>query len=92
TNLVGQVGSVVPTLLVLPQLMTGGMTLGGLMRSNAAFGSVSSSLAFFPQAYLGFTAWRAEANRLREFLYVYAHEPQAGVALSAAQEGAVAAT
>ncbi|MGS1022720.1 ABC transporter ATP-binding protein/permease [Burkholderia glumae] len=92
TNLVGQVGSVVPTLLVLPQLMTGGMTLGGLMRSNAAFGSVSSSLAFFPQAYLGFTAWRAEANRLREFLYVYSHEPQAGVALSAAEEGAVAAT
>ncbi|AJK48600.1 ABC transporter ATP-binding protein/permease [Burkholderia plantarii] len=94
TNIVGQFSSVVPvvpTLLVLPQLMTGGMTLGGLMQSNAAFSSVSNSLSFFPQAYLGFTAWRAEANRLREFLHVHAHEPQAGVTLAAAEQGAVAA-
>ncbi|WP_186135044.1 ABC transporter ATP-binding protein/permease [Burkholderia gladioli] len=92
TNIVGQVGSVVPTLLVLPQLMTGGLTLGGLMRSNAAFNSVSSSLAFFPQAYLGFTAWRAEANRLREFLHVNALDPQGGIVVSAGEEGAVAAS
>lgn len=92
TNVVGQVSSmVVPTLLVLPQLMSGGLTLGGLMRSNAAFNSVSSSLAFFPQAYLGFTAWRAEANRLREFLHVNALEPQAGVGLADGENGAVAA-
>ncbi|MFM0755548.1 ABC transporter ATP-binding protein/permease [Paraburkholderia strydomiana] len=91
TNIVGQVTSVVPTLLVLPQLMSGGLTLGGLMRSNAAFNSVSSSLAFFPQAYLGFTAWRAEANRLREFLYVNALEPQGDVVLAAGENGEVAA-
>ncbi|MFM0217425.1 ABC transporter ATP-binding protein/permease [Paraburkholderia caledonica] len=91
TNVVGQVTSVVPTLLVLPQLMSGGLTLGGLMRSNAAFNSVSSSLAFFPQAYLGFTAWRAEANRLREFLYVNALEPQGDVVLAAGENGEVAA-
>ncbi|WP_186074539.1 ABC transporter ATP-binding protein/permease [Burkholderia gladioli] len=91
TNIVGQVSSVVPTLLVLPQLMTGGLTLGGLMRSNAAFNSVSSSLAFFPQAYLGFTAWRAEANRLREFLHVNALEAQGGIVVSAGKAGTVAA-
>ncbi|WP_186106972.1 ABC transporter ATP-binding protein/permease [Burkholderia gladioli] len=91
TNIVGQVSSVVPTLLVLPQLMTGGLTLGGLMRSNAAFNSVSSSLAFFPQAYLGFTAWRAEANRLREFLHVNALDPQGGIVVSAGKAGMVAA-
>ncbi|WP_186202434.1 ABC transporter ATP-binding protein/permease [Burkholderia gladioli] len=91
TNIVGQVSSVVPTLLVLPQLMTGGLTLGGLMRSNAAFNSVSSSLAFFPQAYLGFTAWRAEANRLREFLHVNALEAQGGIEVSAGKAGTVAA-
>ncbi|CAG9201286.1 ABC transporter family protein [Burkholderia gladioli] len=91
TNIVGQVSSVVPTLLVLPQLMTGGLTLGGLMRSNAAFNSVSSSLAFFPQAYLGFTAWRAEANRLREFLHVNALDPQGGIEVSAGKAGTVAA-
>lgn len=95
TNIVGQFSSVVPvvpTLLVLPQLMTGTMTLGGLMQSNSAFSSVSSSLAFFPQAYLGFTAWRAEANRLREFLHVNSLEPQGGIVVSAGQEGAVAAS
>ncbi|MDR6390394.1 ABC transporter ATP-binding protein/permease [Paraburkholderia phenoliruptrix] len=91
TNIVGQVSSVVPTLLVLPQLMTGGLTLGGLMRSNSAFSSVSGSLAFFPQAYLGFTAWRAEANRLREFLHVNSLDPQGGIVVSAGNEGAVAA-
>ncbi|AYQ89974.1 ABC transporter ATP-binding protein/permease [Burkholderia gladioli] len=91
TNIVGQVSSVVPTLLVLPQLMTGGLTLGGLMRSNAAFSSVSGSLAFFPQAYLGFTAWRAEANRLREFLHVNALEAQGGIVVSAGKAGTVAA-
>lgn len=91
TNIVGQVSSVAPTLLVLPQLMTGGLTLGGLMRSNAAFNSVSSSLAFFPQAYLGFTAWRAEANRLREFLHVNALDPQGGIEVSAGKAGTVAA-
>ncbi|WP_186172562.1 ABC transporter ATP-binding protein/permease [Burkholderia gladioli] len=91
TNIVGQVSSVVPTLLVLPQLMTGGLTLGGLMRSNAAFSSVSGSLAFFPQAYLGFTAWRAEANRLREFLHVNALDPQGGIVVSAGKAGTVAA-
>ncbi|KGE05634.1 ABC transporter [Burkholderia gladioli] len=91
TNIVGQVSSVVPTLLVLPQLMTGGLTLGGLMRSNAAFNSVSSSLAFFPQAYLGFTAWRAEANRLREFLHVNALEAQGGIVVNAGKAGMVAA-
>ncbi|AEA62723.1 ABC transporter ATP-binding protein/permease [Burkholderia gladioli] len=91
TNIVGQIGSVVPTLLVLPQLMTGGLTLGGLMRSNAAFNSVSTSLSFFPQAYLGFTAWRAEANRLREFLHVNALEPRGGIVVSDGKAGTVAA-
>ncbi|RDU95131.1 ABC transporter ATP-binding protein/permease [Trinickia dinghuensis] len=92
TNIVGQVSSVVPTLLVLPQLMSGGLSLGGLMRSNAAFGSVTSSLAFFPQAYLGFTNWRAEANRLREFLYVNDIEPKPGIVSTVGAKGSVASS
>ncbi|AKM03706.1 ABC transporter ATP-binding protein/permease [Burkholderia pyrrocinia] len=91
SNIVGQFSSVVPTLLVLPQLTQGGLTLGGLMQSNSAFNSVSSSLAFFPQAYLGFTAWRAEANRLREFLYVNALDSRGNVVLTAGERGAVGA-
>ncbi|UAC76133.1 hypothetical protein K8B66_31850 [Burkholderia contaminans] len=62
-NIVGQLSSaipIIPTLLMLPQLMSGGLTLGGLMKSNSAFNSVTGSLAFFWQAYTGFTSWRAE--------------------------------
>lgn len=90
TNIVGQVSSVIPTLLVLPQLMAGGLSLGGLMRSNQAFGSVTSALSFFPQVYPGFTTWRAEANRLREFLYVNDKAPQAGIVTKAGEPGYVA--
>lgn len=78
TNTVGQLGSIVPTLLVLPRLMTGGLTLGGLMRSNNAFGSLTGALSFFPQVYLSFASWRAEANRLREFLAVEAVTEEVG--------------
>lgn len=49
-NIVGQLSSaipIIPTLLMLPQLMSGGLTLGGLMKSNSAFNSVTGSLAFF---------------------------------------------
>ncbi|MEK6351976.1 MAG: ABC transporter ATP-binding protein/permease [Burkholderia cenocepacia] len=92
TNVVGQVSSVIPTLLVLPQLMSGGLTLGGLMKSNGAFHSVTGALAFFPQAYPGFTSWRAEANRLREFLYVSEHEPRQEIALVEGATGEVAAS
>jgi len=92
TNIVGQVSSVIPTLLVLPQLMSGGLTLGGLMKSNGAFHSVTGSLAFFPQAYPGFTSWRAEANRLREFLHVSEHAPREEIALHEGRTGEVAAS
>ena len=70
TNIVGQVSSVMPTLLVLPRLMAGGMSIGDLMRVNGAYGQVTGALSFFSQAYVGFASWRAQANRLREFLYV----------------------
>lgn len=72
SNTVGQIHAVVPTLLVLPRLMAGDLTLGGLMKSNSAFQSFTVALSFFPQVYPGFAAWRAEVNRLREFLAVEA--------------------
>jgi vitamin B12/bleomycin/antimicrobial peptide transport system ATP-binding/permease protein len=89
TNVIGQVSSVIPTLLVLPQLMSGALTLGGLMKSNSAFGSVTSNLAFFPQSYPGFASWRAEANRLREFLYVSETEPRQEITMEQSQAGEV---
>ncbi|MGF6243841.1 putative ATP-binding cassette transporter [Paraburkholderia sp. GAS38] len=90
SNVVGQVSSVIPTVLVLPQLMTGGLSLGGLMRSNNAFGALTSELAFFPQVYPQFTAWRAEANRLREFLHVKERRPAGNVRVETGSEGIVA--
>lgn len=90
TNVVGQVSSVIPTLLVLPQLMAGSMSLGGLMKSNGAFHSVTGALSFFPQVYPGFTSWRAEGNRLREFLYVSQIEPMRGIVIDDGHAGAVA--
>lgn len=92
TNVVGQVSSVIPTLLVLPQLMSGSLTLGGLMKSNGAFHAVTGALSFFPQAYPGFTSWRAEANRLREFLYVSEREPKREIAVEENRTGQVAAS
>jgi vitamin B12/bleomycin/antimicrobial peptide transport system ATP-binding/permease protein len=91
TNVIGQVSSVIPTLLVLPQLMSGALTLGGLMKSNDAFGSVTSQLSFFPQSYPGFASWRAEANRLREFLYVSERAPKQEIEIAAGRPGEVAA-
>lgn len=89
TNVVGQVSSVIPTLLVLPQLMSGSLTLGGLMKSNGAFSSVTGSLAFFPQVYPTFTSWRAEANRLREYLYVDELQIESGITVRANERGEI---
>jgi len=89
TNTVGQLSSIVPTLLVLPRLMAGDLTLGGLMRSNSAFGSLTGALSFFPQVYLGFASWRAEANRLREFLAVEVGAEKVGFVVERGEERAV---
>jgi vitamin B12/bleomycin/antimicrobial peptide transport system ATP-binding/permease protein len=84
TSLYGQISYVLPTLLILPQLLAGTITLGGMMRITSAFGSVDSTLAFFPQSYQQFTQWRAVTNRLRELLYaeiVPEEHPQEGIAI-----------
>jgi putative ATP-binding cassette transporter len=91
TNVIGQVSSVIPTLLVLPQLMSGSLTLGGLMKSNGAFSSVTGSLSFFPQVYPTFTSWRAQANRLREYLYVDEIDVESGIVLRESVRGELAA-
>lgn len=91
TNTVGQLSYIFPTLLVLPRLIAGDLTLGGLMRSNSAFNSLSGSLSFFPQVYLGFASWRAEANRLCEFMAVEASVEQVGFIVERAEGCAVSA-
>lgn len=55
-----------PTLAALPLYFGGQVTLGGMTRAVSAFGSLSSMLSYFSQAYVGFTAWLAVTNRLRD--------------------------
>ncbi|ATA24565.1 ABC transporter ATP-binding protein [Brenneria goodwinii] len=64
-----QVFSPLPTLLALPLLLSGKITLGGLTQITLAYGTVLGTLAFFPQAYQSFTNWMALANRLRDMLW-----------------------
>lgn len=59
--------SLLPTLLALPLLLSGKITYGDMVRIIGAYGMVSNTIAFFPQAYIGFTNWLALTNRLRDF-------------------------
>lgn len=59
--------SLLPTLLALPLLLGGKITYGDMVRITGAYSMLSNSIAFFPQAYIGFTNWLALTNRLRDF-------------------------
>ncbi|MEC5320110.1 ATP-binding cassette domain-containing protein [Brenneria populi subsp. brevivirga] len=58
--------SPLPTLLALPLLLRGEITFGDLTRIQMAYGSLSSTLSYFMQAYQSFTRWLALTNRLRD--------------------------
>ncbi|KGD84290.1 ABC transporter ATP-binding protein [Pantoea stewartii subsp. indologenes] len=64
-----QIFSPLPTLLALPLLLSGKITMGGLTQITMAYGTLLSTLAFFPQAYQSFTNWMALTNRLRDLLW-----------------------
>ncbi|WP_413729189.1 ABC transporter ATP-binding protein/permease [Sodalis sp. RH22] len=68
-SIFSQIFSPLPTLLALPLLLSGKITLGGLTQITMAYGTLLSTLAFFPQAYQSFTNWIALANRLRDMLW-----------------------
>lgn len=57
-----------PTAAALPRYLSGAISLGDVTRVGGAFVGVSSSLAFFSQAYVIFTEWWALGNRLRDLL------------------------
>lgn len=65
----GHAFSVLPVLMTLPRYLAGEITLGGVTRVERAYGALSSSLTFFSQAYAGFAAWTALANRLRDLIW-----------------------
>lgn len=55
-----------PTLLALPRFLAGAITYGEMFRITRAYMSVSSSLAYFYQAYPTFARLIAITRRLRE--------------------------
>ncbi|QTF09123.1 ABC transporter ATP-binding protein/permease [Brenneria izadpanahii] len=78
-----QVFSPLPTLLALPLLLSGQITMGGLTQITLAYGMLLSTLSFFPQAYQSFTNWMALTNRLRDMLWALnkARDQPAGIRL-----------
>ncbi|WP_416262230.1 ABC transporter ATP-binding protein/permease [Gibbsiella quercinecans] len=78
-----QAFSPLPTLLAMPLLLSGQITLGGMTQITLAYGTVLGTLAFFPQAYQSFTNWMALANRLRDMLWALnkARDQPAGIRL-----------
>lgn len=68
-SMFSQVFSPLPTLLALPLLLSGKISMGGLTQITMAYGTVLSTLAFFPQAYQSFTNWLALVNRLRDTMW-----------------------
>ncbi|HBZ1520424.1 TPA: ABC transporter ATP-binding protein/permease [Klebsiella pneumoniae] len=65
-SMFSQMFSPMPTLLALPMLLAGKITLGGMTQISSAYDMLVGALAFFPQAYQAFTNWMALANRLRD--------------------------
>ncbi|WP_282498853.1 ABC transporter ATP-binding protein/permease [Pantoea stewartii] len=76
-----QIFSPLPTLLALPLLLSGKITMGGLTQITMAYGTLLSTLSFFPQAYQSFTNWMALSNRLRDLLWALnkAREKPSGI-------------
>ncbi|WP_205959040.1 ABC transporter ATP-binding protein/permease [Pantoea stewartii] len=64
-----QIFSPLPTLLALPLLLSGKITMGGLMQITLAYGTLLSTLSFLPLAYQYITNWMALSNRLRDMLW-----------------------
>lgn len=58
--------SLLPTLLVLPLLLTSKITYGEMVTILGAYAMLSGTISFFPQAYINFTQWLGLTNRLRD--------------------------
>ncbi|NIJ72720.1 ABC transporter ATP-binding protein/permease [Xanthomonas sp. F4] len=81
-----------PTAAAMPRYLSGAITMGDVTRVGGAFSAVSSSLAFFSQAYVTFTEWWALGNRLRDLLGALqdVHAQPAGIHVSQTPESAIA--
>jgi putative ATP-binding cassette transporter len=74
-----QLAIIFPLVVAAPRYFSGGITLGGLMQINSAFGQVQGALSWFVDIYGTLANWRASADRLITFhsaLEAAAHEAQ----------------
>jgi putative ATP-binding cassette transporter len=62
-----QFSNIFPVLVVSPAYFAGSMTLGGLVQTATAFGSVQTALSFFVTSYRQIAEWRAVIDRLVGF-------------------------
>jgi putative ATP-binding cassette transporter len=62
-----QVSTVFPFVVVSPAYFAGGFSLGGLMQTSEAFGSVQRALSFFVTSYRQLAEWQAVIDRLAGF-------------------------
>ena len=62
-----QAAVILPLVVMAPRFFAGQIQLGVIFQTNAAFGSVHSSLAWFITAYATFAQWKATVNRLLGF-------------------------
>ena len=67
SNGYAQFAIIVPLIMAAPRYFSGGMTLGGLMQTNSAFGRVQDALSFFIEAYDVIAQLTAVIYRLTEF-------------------------
>lgn len=66
-SMVTQVATIFPFILQAPRFFAKQITLGDLIQTGYAFGSLQSNLSFFRNAYESFAAYRATLSRLAGF-------------------------
>lgn len=74
-----QLAIIFPLVVAAPRYFSGGITLGGLMQINSAFGQVQGALSWFVDIYGTLANWRASVDRLITFhgaLEAAKHEAQ----------------
>lgn len=66
--IVSQVAVIFPFILQAPRFFSGQLTLGGMIQTAQAFGSLQDNLSFFRTAYDDFAGFKAVLDRLTEFM------------------------
>jgi vitamin B12/bleomycin/antimicrobial peptide transport system ATP-binding/permease protein len=64
----GLVAPVLPLLIMTPNYLSGGVTLGTMVQTATAYGIFQASLSWFPSNFARLSEWYAAASRVAELL------------------------